>query len=144
MATDTAGIDTALRGAGLRATAGRAAVWDALGSGSHLSADQVFRLVTTHLPKTSIQSVHNVLTDLTDAGLIRRIEPAGSPARYERRVGDNHHHVVCTACGAVGDVDCSVGHTPCLTPSSTQGFQIQSAEVTYWGLCPACQANTGP
>jgi Fur family ferric uptake transcriptional regulator len=83
--------------------------------------------------------VHNILADLTAAGLIRRIEPAGSAALYERRIGDNHHHVVCSRCGALADVDCVVGHAPCLDPSSTTGFTIQTAEVTFWGLCPDCQ-----
>jgi Fur family ferric uptake transcriptional regulator len=91
------------------------------------------------LPGTSIQNVHNVLGDLTTAGLVRRIEPAGSAALYERRIGDNHHHVVCTGCGAVADVDCVVGHAPCLHPSDAGGFAIDTAEVTFWGLCPSCQ-----
>ena len=133
-------VNAALRDAGLKATAGRLAVLDALDSMHHSSAEQVLGAVTLSLPKTSIQSVHNILTDLTAAGLIRRIEPAGSAALYERRINDNHHHVACTACGAVADVDCVVGHAPCLTPSSTAGYAIQTAEVTFWGLCPNCQA----
>ena len=133
--------ETALRGAGLRATAGRAAVLEALASMPHSDADQVFRVVSSVVPTTSIQSVHNILADLTAAGLARRIEPAGSAALYERRVNDNHHHVVCSRCGAVADVDCVVGHTPCLAPSSTAGFTVQTAEVTFWGVCPECAAS---
>lgn len=132
--------EAALHGSGLRATAGRIAVLDALKSMPHSNADHVFRVVSNTLPTTSIQSVHNILSDLTAAGLARRIEPAGSAALYERRVGDNHHHVVCSQCGAVADVDCVVGHTPCLAPSSTAGFTVQTAEVTFWGTCPSCAA----
>lgn len=134
-------LESALRSAGLRATAGRVAVLDALASMPHSDADQVFRAVSRTVPTTSIQSVHNILADLTEAGLARRIEPAGSAALYERRVGDNHHHIVCTRCGAVGDVDCVVGHAPCLDPSSTSGFTVQTAEVTFWGLCPECRTS---
>jgi Fur family ferric uptake transcriptional regulator len=133
-------LDMALRETGLRATSGRRAVLGALDAMAHKSAEQVFEAVSQGLPTTSIQSVHNILTDLTAAGLIRRIEPAGSAALYERRVDDNHHHVVCSRCGAVADVDCVVGHAPCLTPSSSAGFTINTAEVTFWGLCPDCQA----
>ncbi|HWS52378.1 MAG TPA: Fur family transcriptional regulator [Microbacterium sp.] len=132
-------LDTALHGAGLKSTAGRVAVLEALDSMAHTDAERVYRAVSDVLPTTSIQSVHNILADLTTAGLIRRIEPAGSAALYERRIDDNHHHVVCTECGAVADVDCTVGEAPCLTPSETAGFTIQTAEVTFWGLCPSCQ-----
>ncbi|SFR66914.1 Fur family transcriptional regulator, ferric uptake regulator [Agromyces sp. CF514] len=134
-------LDSALRSAGLKATAGRVAVLEALDSMAHSDAEQVLRAISRDLPKTSIQSVHNILADLTAAGLIRRIEPAGSAALYERRIDDNHHHVVCSRCGAVADVDCVVGHAPCLTPSTTSGFAIQTAEVTFWGVCPDCQAT---
>lgn len=133
--------ETALRSAGLRATAGRVAVLEALASMPHSDAEHVFRVVESALPTTSIQSVHNILADLTTAGLTRRIEPAGSAALYERRVGDNHHHVVCSQCGAVADIDCVVGHTPCLAPSTTAGFTVQTAEVTFWGVCPECAAS---
>jgi len=132
-------LDSALRDAGLRATAGRVAVLEVMESMAHTDAERVYRAVAEVLPTTSIQSVHNILADLTMAGLLRRIEPAGSAALYERRIGDNHHHVVCTQCGAVGDVDCVVGEAPCLTPSSAGGFTVQTAEVTFWGLCPSCQ-----
>ena len=132
-------LDSALRDAGLRATAGRVAVLEALESMAHTDAERVYRAVSDVLPTTSIQSVHNILADLTTAGLIRRIEPAGSAALYERRIGDNHHHVVCTRCGAVGDVDCVIGAAPCLSPSDAGGFTVRTAEVTFWGLCPSCQ-----
>lgn len=128
-----------LREHGLRVTAPRLAVLDALVGHAHLDADQVLRRVRTTLPTLSVQAVYDVLRALSDAGLLRRIEPAGHPARYERRTGDNHHHVVCRGCGAVDDVDCVVGHAPCLTPSSTSGFAVESAEVTFWGLCPPCR-----
>ncbi|MFY9712951.1 MAG: Fur family transcriptional regulator [Microbacterium sp.] len=136
METDLGAV---LHDAGLRATAGRVAVLEVLDSMAHTDAERVYRTVSDVLPTTSIQSVHNILADLTTAGLIRRIEPAGSAALYERRTGDNHHHVVCTRCGAVGDVDCAVGEAPCLTPSETGGFTVQTAEVTFWGVCPSCQ-----
>lgn len=132
-------LDTALRSVGLRATAGRIAVLEALDSMAHTDAERVYRTVSDVLPTTSIQSVHNILADLTTAGLLRRIEPAGSAALYERRIDDNHHHVVCTECGAVADVDCVIGDAPCLTPSSAAGFTVQTAEVTFWGVCPSCQ-----
>jgi Fur family ferric uptake transcriptional regulator len=138
---DTARLEGVLRDAGLKATRGRVAVLEALTVRPHADAETVFREILPELPGTSIQNVHNVLGDLTGAGLIRRIEPAGSAALYERRVGDNHHHVVCTACGAVADVDCVVGHAPCLHPSDTGGFAISTAEVTFWGLCPSCQSK---
>jgi len=136
---DTAQLEGALRAAGLRVTAGRIAVLETLATHPHANADAVFRSVLDALPGTSIQNVHNVLGDLTGAGLVRRIEPAGSPALYERRIGDNHHHVVCTSCGAVADVDCVVGHAPCLHPGDASGFTVNTAEVTFWGLCPSCQ-----
>lgn len=94
------------------------------------------------LPKASIQSVYNALNDFVAAGLVRRIEPAGSPGLYEVRVDDNHHHLICTGCGAVNDVDCAVGHTPCLTPAETLGFVVNVAEVTYWGLCAQCSSTS--
>jgi Fur family transcriptional regulator, stress-responsive regulator len=133
-------LETTLRDAGLRVTAPRVAVMRALETHPHADADEVFQAIADALPGTSLQAVYVVLGALTEAGLVRRIEPAGSPARYERRIGDNHHHVVCTRCGAVDDVDCVHGEAPCLTPSSTGGFAITTAEVTFWGLCPACQA----
>lgn len=132
-------LEAQLRGTGLRVTAGRVAVLDALDTLPHTDAERLFRIVSHSVPTTSVQSMHNILSDLTAAGLVRRIEPAGSAALYERRIGDNHHHVVCSRCGAVADVDCAVGEAPCLTPSTTSGFTIQTAEVTFWGICPDCQ-----
>ena len=96
----------------------------------------------TSLGDVSHQAVYDVLRALTDAGLVRRLQPPGSVARYEARVGDNHHHVVCRHCGEIGDVDCAVGHTPCLTASDDHGFTVDEAEVVYWGTCPACTART--
>ncbi|NCT89941.1 transcriptional repressor [Cellulomonas sp. APG4] len=133
-----------LRHRGLRVTAPRRAVLATIGRLPHATAETVLRAVREDLPTVSVQAVYDVLHALTDAGLLRRIEPAGHPARYERRVADNHHHVVCRGCGAVDDVDCAVGHAPCLTPSSTSGFTVDSAEVTYWGTCPACAGGTTP
>lgn len=130
-----------LQAAGLRVTAGRLAVLGALHASPHADAERVFRTVIAELPTTSIQSVHNILADLAAAEIIRRIEPAGSAARYERRIDDNHHHVVCTGCGSVADVDCVVGQAPCLVPSSNAGYIVHSAEVTFWGICPTCQAT---
>lgn len=131
---------TLLRGAGLRVTKPRSAVIGALAAHPHASAEQVFAAIVPSLPGTSTQAVYNVLGDLSAHGVARRIEPAGSPARYELRVGDNHHHVVCSDCGAIDDVDCAVGHAPCLTPETDKGFAITEAEVVYWGTCPDCQA----
>jgi Fur family ferric uptake transcriptional regulator len=112
--------------------------------GQHVTADQVALAVRGRLGTISTQAVYDVLGALTRAGLLRRIEPAGSPARYETRVGDNHHHVVCRSCGAIADVDCVVGEPPCLSPASAGGFVIDEAEVTFWGLCPDCQTTSKP
>ena len=128
----------ALRVADLRATAPRVAVLAAVLDHPHADTDTLLRAARTRLPQVSHQAVYDVLRALTAAGLVRRIEPANSVARYEARVGDNHHHVVCRSCGAVEDVDCAVGHTPCLTATDDRGFVIDEAEVTYWGLCPDC------
>jgi len=137
---DTSPLDAAeaLRAAGLRVTRPRLAVFDALERAPHADTDTVAEMARASLGAVSIQAIYDVLRALTDAGLVRRIEPAGSPARYELRVGDNHHHVVCRSCGAIADVDCAVGHRPCLTASDAHGFVVDEAEVTYWGLCPAC------
>ena len=129
-----------LRAAGLRVTGARLAALDALAGGGHLSADEVVTEVRERLGAVSTQAGYDVLRALAAAGLARRVEPAGSPARYEARAGDNHHHVVCRSCGAMADVDCAVGGAPCLEPAAHDGFVIDEAEVTYWGLCPACQA----
>ncbi|MBN9213880.1 MAG: transcriptional repressor [Microbacterium sp. SCN 70-200] len=140
--TATAPLDAAeaMRGAGLRVTESRTAVYSALLDQPHASADAIFAAIAADLPRTSLQSVYNALGDFADAGIVRRIEPAGQSMLFELRTGDNHHHLVCTSCGAVEDVDCAVGHAPCLTPSHAHGFTISTAEVTYWGLCPACAA----
>lgn len=119
----------------------RRAVVEALRVSPHSSAETVFRLVSASVPQTSLQSVYNALGDFADAGLVRRIEPAGRPGLFELRVDDNHHHVICTECGAVADVDCAVGEAPCLTPTETHGFAVHTAEVTYWGICPDCSAG---
>jgi Fur family transcriptional regulator, stress-responsive regulator len=129
-----------LRARGLRVTRPRLAVLEVLESSrGHLDVDQIAARVRQRLDTVSTQAVYDVLGALSRAGLARRIEPAGSPARFESRVGDNHHHVVCRGCGEIADVDCAVGDTPCLTPSQSHGFVLDEAEVTFWGLCPSCQ-----
>lgn len=133
-----------VRGASLRVTRPRLAVLAAVHDHPHAETDSIIRAVRAELGDVSTQAVYDVLRALTDAGLVRRIEPAGSVARYESRVADNHHHVVCRSCGAVADVDCAVGHTPCLTPSDDSGYEIDEAEVTYWGLCPTCSTTRSP
>jgi len=135
-------LTTSIRGAGLKVTEPRLAVLKALHVAPHSDADTVYGTVRQHLPGTSVQAVYGVLAALTAAGLLRKIEPAGSSARYERRTGDNHHHLVCTECHAIQDVDCVVGQAPCLTASDDGGFAIHTAEVTFWGLCPTCQQST--
>src|SRR5579863_2882673 len=130
-----------LRGAGLRVTAARVAVLLTVRHGDHLGVEAIAAGVRERVGHISLQAVYEALHALTAAGLIRRIEPAGSPARFEGRIGDNHHHVVCRSCGLVEDVDCATGEVPCLTASATHGFAIDEAEVVYWGLCPDCQAT---
>jgi Fe2+ or Zn2+ uptake regulation protein len=131
-----------LRDAGLRVTGPRIAVLRALQAHPHADTDTLADAARAELGAVSTQAVYDVLRALTDAGLARRIEPAGSPARFELRVGDNHHHVVCRYCGAIADVDCAVGERPCLTASETHGFVIDEAEVTYWGVCPDCSSSS--
>lgn len=148
----TPGPDPAqlLRDSGLRVTRPRAAVLSAVRAHPHADTDSVIGAVRRHAPSVSHQAVYDSLRALTDAGLLRRIQPSGSVARYESRVADNHHHVVCRSCGRIDDVDCAVGEVPCLTASDDQGFTIDEAEVVYWGTCPACQpgaasvADSGP
>jgi Fur family ferric uptake transcriptional regulator len=130
-----------LRSAGLRVTRPRLAVLDVLRDGGHLEVDEIATRVRNRLDSVSTQAVYDVLGALSRAGLARRIEPAGSPARYEARVGDNHHHVVCRGCGVIADVDCTIGQAPCLDPNNALGFVVDEAEVTFWGLCPACQSR---
>jgi len=132
-----------LRGAGLRVTAARVALLETVRDGAHLDVDAIAVGVRERVGHISLQAVYEALHALTAAHLIRRIEPAGSPARFEGRIGDNHHHVVCRSCGVVADVDCAVGEAPCLTASDSHGFAIDEAEVVYWGLCPDCCATTG-
>jgi Fe2+ or Zn2+ uptake regulation protein len=127
-----------LRGAGLRVTAARVALLETVRSGDHLDAEAIAAGVRDRVGHVSLQAVYEALHALTGAGLVRRIEPAGSPTRYEGRVMDNHHHVVCRSCGVVADVDCATGEAPCLTASDDHGFSIDEAEVVYWGLCPDC------
>ncbi|MGH9088911.1 MAG: Fur family transcriptional regulator [Acidimicrobiales bacterium] len=130
-----------LRTAGLRVTPVRLATAAAVERRPHADADAVIRQVLADIGTVSRQSVYNALACLVDARLARRIEPAGSPARFELRVGDNHHHVVCRRCGSVADVDCAVGRRPCLTPSDAQGYVLDEAEITFWGVCPDCQGR---
>jgi len=139
--TETAdALRATLKEAGLRATAQRIAILDALQAvPGHLSVERVADQVRTRLGRVSQQAVYDALGALTSAGLVRRIEPAGSPALFEARVGDNHHHVVCRGCGAVADIDCALGVAPCLEASGDHGFLLDEAEITFWGLCPACQ-----
>ena len=137
----TSDFERMLRGAALRVTRPRLAVLTAVHSHPHADTDSIIGAVRRELPRVSHQAVYDVLRALTTAGLVRRIQPSGSVARYEARVGDNHHHVVCRSCGAIADVDCATGETPCLTASDDQGFSIDEAEVTYWGVCPECAAS---
>jgi len=130
-----------LRGAALRVTRPRVAVLSAVHDHPHADTDSIIGVVRENLGEVSHQAVYDVLRALTAAGLLRSIQPSGSVARYEARVGDNHHHVVCRSCGAIADVDCAVGTAPCLTASDDQGFAIDEAEVTYWARCPECVAK---
>ncbi|RSN67349.1 transcriptional repressor [Actinomadura sp. WAC 06369] len=127
-----------LRGAALRVTRPRTAVLSAVQAHPHADTDTLIGAVRSRLPKVSHQAVYDSLHTLTAAGLVRRIQPSGSVARYELRVGDNHHHLVCRACGAIADVDCAVGEAPCLTASDDRGYAVHEVEVVYWGLCPDC------
>ena len=134
-----------LRGAGLRVTPPRLAVLGAVYEHPHADTNVLAGVVRDDLGEVSHQTVYNALGALTDAGLVRHIQPPGSAARYESRVGDNHHHIVCRSCGAIADVDCAVGEAPCLTPSDDHGFAIDEAEVVYRGLCPECaKAGASP
>jgi Fur family transcriptional regulator, stress-responsive regulator len=137
----TADLERMLRGASLRVTGPRVAVLRAVHDHPHSDTDSLSSVVREDLGVVvSLQAVYDVLRVLTDAGLVRRIQPAGSVARYEARVGDNHHHVVCRSCGAISDVDCAVGYTPCLTAADDSGYEIDEAEVIYWGQCRQCAA----
>jgi Fur family ferric uptake transcriptional regulator len=127
-----------LQRAGLRITAPRVTVLRVLAERPHAAADTIIGAVRSDIGAVSTQAVYNVLQVCTDAGIVRRIQPAGSPARYELRVRDNHHHLVCRSCGTVGDVDCAAGEAPCLEPSERLGFDVDEAEVVFWGICPDC------
>jgi Fur family transcriptional regulator, stress-responsive regulator len=129
-----------LRQHGVQITAQRLAVLKAVASRPHCTADDVADDVRAEIGAISRQAVYDALGTLAERGIIRRIQPAGSPARYENRVGDNHHHVICRGCGTTVDVDCAVGYRPCLTPAETFGYEIDEAEVNYWGTCPRCLA----
>jgi len=131
-----------LRERGLQVTAQRLAVLRAVSERPHSSADEIHAIVTAELGTISKQAVYDALAALTDKGLVRRIQPAGSSARYETRAGDNHHHLICRTCGRTVDVDCAVGDTPCLTAADDSGFEIDEAEVVYWGRCPDCVAES--
>ena len=138
----TPDAEALLRGASLRVTRPRVAVLTAVYEHPHADTDSIIRIVRRDLGEVSTQAVYDVLRALTAARLLRRIEPAGSVPRYESRVGDNHHHVVCRSCGQIADVGCAVGDTPCLTASEDHGFEIDEAEVVYWGLCPSCSRSS--
>jgi Fur family ferric uptake transcriptional regulator len=134
----TIDFEALLRGSDLRVTRPRMAVLTAVREHPHADTNTIVDAAREELGEVSTQAVYDVLRALTEAGLVRRIEPAGSPARYESRTGDNHHHVVCRSCGAIADVDCATGTTPCLTASNSNGFVVDEAEVTFWGFCPDC------
>ena len=133
--------DALLRQHGLQVTAQRLAVLRAVSDRSHSTADDIDKVVRAEIGAISRQAVYDALAVLTEKGVLRRIQPAGSSARYETRVGDNHHHVVCRNCGSMGDVDCAVGHAPCLTAVDDLGYAVEEAEVIYWGSCPECVAQ---
>ena len=136
----TVDSDALLRRHGLQVTPQRLAVLRAVSTTPHSAADDIDKLVRAEIGAVSRQAVYDALGTLTERGLVRRIQPAGSAARYEARVGDNHHHIVCRDCGRTADVDCATGQTPCLTAADASGFEIDEAEVIYWGRCPDCVA----
>jgi Fur family transcriptional regulator, stress-responsive regulator len=138
LVTDPAAL---LRERGIQVTAQRLAVLRAVSGEPHVTADRVADVVRGEIGAISLQSVYDALSVLVTEGLIRRIQPAGSPARFEDRVGDNHHHLICRVCGRVVDVDCAVGPAPCLAAADDKGYQIEEAEIAYWGRCPDCQAQ---
>jgi Fe2+ or Zn2+ uptake regulation protein len=140
----TSDFERMLRGAALRVTRPRVAVLSAVHNHPHVDTDSIIGVVREDLGEVSHQAVYDVLRALTAAGLIRRIQPAGSVARYESRVGDNHHHVVCRSCGAIADVDCAIGYAPCLTAADDSGYEIDEAEVIYWGRCTECPGTSAP
>ena len=133
--------EESLRAAALRVTRPRVALLEAVRDNPHADTESLIGAVRSELPGVSHQAVYDSLRALTSAGLVRRIQPSGSVARYETRVGDNHHHVVCRSCGAIADVDCATGETPCLSASPSKGFTIDEAEVIFWGTCPECSSQ---
>lgn len=137
---DREDISNALRAAGLQVTAQRLAVYRAVSATPHAASDEICQAVRDELGTISKQAVYDALNAMSEHGLLRRIQPAGSPARYEHRV-DNHHHLACRLCGNLVDVDCAIGQAPCLTAEHDHGYLIDEAEVTYWGVCPQCQAQ---
>jgi Fur family ferric uptake transcriptional regulator len=141
-APETSEAAAFLREHGLQVTVQRLAVYRAVVTNPHCAADDVHAAVRAELGAVSMQTVYDALAALTEKGLLRRIQPAGSPARYEARAGDNHHHLICRICGRTIDVDCAVGTTPCLTAADDSGYEIDEAEVIYWGRCPDCRAAT--
>ena len=141
MSTDSAAL---LRARGIQVTAQRLAVLRAVSGQPHITADAVAEVVRTEIGAISLQSVYDALSLLVAEGLIRRIQPSGSAARFEDRVGDNHHHLICRSCGRVVDVDCAVGAAPCLTAIDDRGYEIDEAEVAYWGRCPDCLEQNAP
>ena len=140
MVPTTLDFEQLLREAALRVTRPRVAVLSAVCEHPHADTDSIIGVVREDLGEVSHQAVYDVLRALTAAGLVRRIQPSGSVARYESRVGDNHHHVVCRSCGFLADVDCAVGTAPCMTAADHHGYAIDETEVVYWGLCPGCSA----
>jgi len=136
----TVSVDQLLRNHGLQVTAQRIAVLTAVSAQPHATADDVLASVSASIGSISRQAVYDTLATLSDKELLRRIQPAGSPARYENRTGDNHHHLICRSCRVMFDIDCAVGDTPCLTADDDHGFDIEEAEVIYWGRCPECRA----
>lgn len=138
LAVEPVDLSARLRGAGMKVTVQRLAVLRAVEERPHLTADDIDKAVRADIGTISRQAVYDALTALTDRGLLRRIQPAGSPARYEDRVGDNHHHLICRACGRTIDVDCAMGEVPCLTAADDAGYEVDEAEVIYWGRCPEC------
>src|ERR1700752_3240245 len=130
-----------LRAAGMRVTSARLAILDAVHEGRHPGADEVARVVRERVGHVTLQAVYEALGAFTEVGLLRKIDLGSGPARYEDRVGDNHHHLACRRCGTVADVDCVVGAAPCLGPAESYGFAVDEAVVTFWGLCPSCQAT---
>jgi Fur family transcriptional regulator, stress-responsive regulator len=140
----TSDLESTLRRASLRVTRPRVAVLQAVHAQPHADTDAIIVAARQSLGEVSHQAVYNVLEALTVAGLLRRFQPMGTVARYEARIGDNHHHVVCRGCGSIADVDCAVGYTPCLEAENDAGYRIEEAEVIYWGRCPECAAGDQP